>query len=201
MWIKRRGLVVAAVILAIGLAPMLVAAAEIRWGTPPGSRVDDIVLENWEFSRFPNGVPIGMFRTVDGTASCRLERWLEETIGHWTPLVWIDERRMRRTMGNMRSIATACESHASDHGEYPHARSIDELRAFLMPTYLEAVATHDAWGRPFAFESDGLTYRIASSGSDGRWERPGLFHHPVDGFDWPTNRQLLGDLIRQWLPR
>src|SRR6185369_16458586 len=162
MRIKRCWLVVAAAIVVIDLAPVLVGAAEIAWGMAPGNRADDIVYMNGEPSRCED-YPWGC-RVVEENVSCRIEAWLEDVVGWRTPFVRRHEQRLLRTHRDIRAIMVACDLYSTDHAGYPPAHSLEELRSLVVPRYMEAITTHDGWGRPYLFESGGPGYLIASSG-------------------------------------
>ncbi|MBW3565310.1 MAG: type II secretion system protein GspG [Acidobacteria bacterium] len=83
-----------------------------------------------------------------------------------------DRQRARWTMADMRSIATATEAWAVDHGRYPAAGSVEELALLLSPTYIKGMSHEDRWGNPFHYSvsEDGMHYRVVSSGSDGQLE-------------------------------
>ena len=96
----------------------------------------------------------------------------------------------KRTMADMRSIASAWEARATDTNSYsvkPGAApckwgcnlergrvTLEELRAALVPTYIKALPPLDGWGNRWVFRIADVnatgaaqTYIIRSSGSDG----------------------------------
>ena len=83
----------------------------------------------------------------------------------------------KRTMSDMRSIATAAEAYATDENRYPVAADMDALEKVLSPTYIRKLPKKDVWGNEYAWvvSPDGQTYRLASAGSDGI-------------FDWDSRR-------------
>lgn len=72
----------------------------------------------------------------------------------------IDRGRQRRTMADMRNIATANGTYRVDEGEY--ASALGDLD----PTYMQVVPTNDAWAGAFQY-AGGATYTLESWGSDG----------------------------------
>jgi len=76
----------------------------------------------------------------------------------------------KRTMADIRMIATAAEAYASDNNVYP------ESLAVLAPKYIKTVPARDAWGHQFEYEC--LTdetgkctgYVIVSGGKNGHPE-------------------------------
>ena len=56
--------------------------------------------------------------------------------------------RQKRTMADMRTIASALEAYGTDHEreDYPPGTYVEELRTHLQPTYSKALPALDAWG-------------------------------------------------------
>jgi len=94
-----------------------------------------------------------------------------------------DRAAVKRTMQDMRALATAIEAYAVDHNQYPPAAcppgaltgvsspltaaSFSNLR----PTYMQEVPWVDGWKRPFRYSlamPDRNAYRIESLGRDGK---------------------------------
>jgi Type II secretion system (T2SS), protein G len=77
--------------------------------------------------------------------------------------------RCIRTLMDMRAIQTAIEAYGVDHPAYPKAKTIEELRELVQPSYIANTPMKDAWGTPFRYlvSPDGKTYRLVSAGSDG----------------------------------
>ena len=78
----------------------------------------------------------------------------------------------RRTMADLRTVATATEAYATDANKYPDVKSYDELRPILSPTYIRTLPEKDAWGTPFMYvvSADGQHYRFVSAGADKRFD-------------------------------
>jgi len=81
-----------------------------------------------------------------------------------------DGERARWTMSDMTSWRTALEAYAKDHGGYPAATNIDELRKALEGKYMAVAPLHDAWGRAYRYAGSGDGFRLVSGGADGRFE-------------------------------
>jgi general secretion pathway protein G len=89
----------------------------------------------------------------------------------------IDRARQKRTLNDMRSIATAWEARATDMHSYAAAGytfpatplSAAGLRAMLVPTYTKNLPRYDGWLRPFdlATGDQAREYAIRSRGRDG----------------------------------
>ncbi len=79
--------------------------------------------------------------------------------------------RQRRTVADMRSVATAVEAYASDSGHYPKVPSPTAagLEPYLTPTYIREIPKLDGWGREIGLISDahGAGYTLFSAGGEG----------------------------------
>lgn len=96
----------------------------------------------------------------EATASAQEEMENEENAKH----PW------RKTMADIRSLATALEARATDVNEYPKSMSLDELEPLVSPVYIKTMPRLDAWGTPFLYVGDAEHYRIVSAGADKRFE-------------------------------
>jgi len=101
-------------------------------------------------------------------------------------LVAIQRAKQRRTMVDMRNIATAWESRNSETGRYNAAGqangvqgadqmiSLDNLQTMLEPTYVRILPKLDGWGTPYQTYADkaygnaaqAKVYAIISGGKD-----------------------------------
>ena len=104
--------------------------------------------------------------------------------------------KQKRTMADMRSIATAAEAYATDTNHYPNANSVDGLRSLLTPTYIRDVPAKDGWGHDFRYEAWSSTteldtYAVGSAGKDGVWEHDKLQEYSNLG----ATRQFDCDII------
>jgi len=80
-----------------------------------------------------------------------------------------DRGQQKRTMADIRSVATAVESFAVDENRYPAQRQlglIGEIAGRLEPTYIRTLPRVDAWGGRLLYWSDGEDYLIVSGGQD-----------------------------------
>jgi hypothetical protein len=59
----------------------------------------------------------------------------------------------KRTIADMRAIASAVEAYGVDYNRYPEADSIDELATLLEPQYIATLPRVDAWGTPYRYQS------------------------------------------------
>jgi type II secretion system protein G len=92
----------------------------------------------------------------------------------------VDRARQRRTVADIRTIAVAWESRASEMQSYGIAGyefpstpvSYDDLHNALSPTYSRVLPKMDGWGHPFEFAvgNGPKQYAIRSAGRDGLME-------------------------------
>jgi general secretion pathway protein G len=98
-------------------------------------------------------------------------------------LTAIQRSKQKRTMADMRTIATAWEARSTDVNRYNAAGmtvpasgvSVDNLNSFLAPTYVKVLPLIDGWSNTWGFGVDqawGTTapasvYAIISYGRDG----------------------------------
>lgn len=87
--------------------------------------------------------------------------------------------KQKRTMADIRSLATAAEAYATDKKEYPKSPEM------LVPTYISRVLSTDGWGRKLEYEclpdSSGTCtgYAIGSMGKDGAYDAAGGLREAV----------------------
>lgn len=87
--------------------------------------------------------------------------------------------KQKRTMADLRTVATALEAYATDKNEYPHATSVAELETALSPTYVRTLPSLDGWGNAMKYDcwpAEGACdkYALGSAGSDKAWEHEAL---------------------------
>jgi len=81
----------------------------------------------------------------------------------------INRGRQKRTMADLRSLATAIESYQVDFNFYPKVASLGNastLSPYLSPTYIKRIPDNDGWNQPLCSQLDagGLTYSVWSLG-------------------------------------
>jgi type II secretion system protein G len=98
-------------------------------------------------------------------------------------LTAMQRSKQKRTMADMRSIATAWEARATDLNRYNAAGAItltandisSNLASALEPTYIKSMPVRDGWGNAFRFGTDlawgtaagqSQNYDIRSTGKD-----------------------------------
>jgi general secretion pathway protein G len=100
-------------------------------------------------------------------------------------LAAVQRGRQKKSMSDMRAIATAVESYAVDYNQYPGQdcttpplfTDVDAVAlatnanmvTSLQPSYMAKIPLTDGWGSPFyyAVSSDFSQYRLESRGRDG----------------------------------
>lgn len=82
------------------------------------------------------------------------------------------KRPWRRTMSDIRKVATALEAYATDNDELYPTGDYASLKELLSPEYLETLPEKDIWGHPYAYivSTDRRHYRIVSAGADSIFE-------------------------------
>ena len=100
-------------------------------------------------------------------------------------LTAMQRSKQKRTMADMRAIATAWEARATDQNAYSAAGTTftwpgqavtgGALTGLLTPTYIKALPLNDGWSRPYQFGMDKAVgaanaaqiYAIRSTGKEG----------------------------------
>jgi general secretion pathway protein G len=92
-------------------------------------------------------------------------------------LTAMQRAKQKRSMADMRTIATAWEARATDVNKYTAAGAFlpsttvaqATMDTMLAPTYMKALVKNDGWGNPFVYATDplGQQYSITSFGHDG----------------------------------
>lgn len=93
---------------------------------------------------------------------------LAEIIDEVTGAANSEKRLVKRTMADLRSLATATEAYAVDNNRYPSSLDLEGLAHEISPIYIRTVPQTDAWGGKFVYVmfSDGQRYRFISGGAD-----------------------------------
>jgi type II secretion system protein G len=90
-------------------------------------------------------------------------------------LAALNRTRQKRTMADMRSIATAWEARAADVNQYNAAgvswpaadASVTTLYTMLTPTYVKKIPRYDGWNEEFRVSSgEEYDYTVKSFGAD-----------------------------------
>lgn len=89
----------------------------------------------------------------------------------------INRGKQKRTMGDIRTIATAVEAYSTDFNFYPkvdNGRAINQLTTYLTPTFVRRLPGTDGWKEPIQWLGvvAGDTYTLYSTGKDtaaGGW--------------------------------
>ncbi len=110
----------------------------------------------------------------------------------------IDRGKQKRSMVDLRSVATAIEGYAIEFNFYPVAGDMTSLAAAatsVVPQYIATMPMQDAWRNDFYLHSEALGYTIASGGKDGGG-LTGVVWGPFQGFDDPI--VLMGGQFMAW---
>jgi general secretion pathway protein G len=78
----------------------------------------------------------------------------------------LDRGRQKRTMADIRSLASAVETYSVDATIYPVVGTIGQLETIIEPVYIQTAARDDGWGVPFIVDSVSTDYTIGSGGKD-----------------------------------
>jgi hypothetical protein len=80
-------------------------------------------------------------------------------------------RPWKRTMTEIRNVASALEAYAVDNDRYPNA-DYAGLKELLSPAYMLELPEKDIWDHAYAYavSPDGMHYRLVSAGADGIFE-------------------------------
>lgn len=89
-------------------------------------------------------------------------------------LTALNRSAQKRTMADMRTVATAWEARATDlnsylvesEGKVPYER----LQRALEPTYIKQLPRADGWGNPFEFTAGVQEYSVRATGNDARMD-------------------------------
>jgi type II secretion system protein G len=92
-------------------------------------------------------------------------------------LTALQRSRQKRSMADMRSIATAWEARATDTNAYTAAGAggiswpdptddVTKIESMLVPTYTRKFGAYDGWGTKFQIGYNNRSYSIESMGAD-----------------------------------
>ena len=112
----------------------------------------------------------------------------------------VNRAKQKRTMADIRAVATAWEARAVDVRQYnasgaftlPSATvSYDELAFMLMPTYVRSISRTDGWGHAVDFHTDqaigsstaAAAYTLRSTGRDGQLQGSSYIGGPTTDYD------------------
>lgn len=102
----------------------------------------------------------------------------------------IHRGRQKRSMADMRTIATAIGTYATDMNYYPRAAtSLDDMETHLVPVYLRRMPDTDGWGTTYVAVTDSIGdhYTLQSFGKN----------KTDDGFDGGETQAFDCDIFHQ----
>ena len=94
-------------------------------------------------------------------------------------LTAMQRSKQKRTMADMRSMATAWEARATDVNTYdlaggtftiPSSKTYAQLSGWLSPTYIRTLPQNDGWSTAYTMGSNNSEYAIRSAGKDTNYE-------------------------------
>jgi type II secretion system protein G len=114
--------------------------------------------------------------------------------------------RQKRTMADIRTIATAIIAYNTDFQFFPKiaaTQGTTGLNTYLTPTFIQSLPTTDGWGGNIYVQIDatGTTYTVYSTGkgsaADGTWVQGAttdfakdIVHANGTFFQWPEGMQV-----------
>ncbi|HEU4888532.1 MAG TPA: type II secretion system protein GspG [Thermoanaerobaculia bacterium] len=89
-------------------------------------------------------------------------------------LTAMQRSRQKRTMADIRTIASALEAYGTDHHElkeYPSGTTVQDLRSHLQPTYVSGLPVIDGWTTEIRYmRLPERGYVIVSAGADKKFQ-------------------------------
>lgn len=81
----------------------------------------------------------------------------------------LDRAKQKRTMAEMRSIASAVSAYMTDFVSAPAVSSklASDLAPYLSPTYVRVLTGRDGWQQAVGYEAQAMDYTLWSVGGDG----------------------------------
>jgi prepilin-type N-terminal cleavage/methylation domain-containing protein len=112
----------------------------------------------------------------------------------------VNRAKQKRTMADIRAVATAWEARAVDVKQYNASGaftlpsvtvSYDDLAVMLMPTYVRSFVRSDGWGHALDFHTDqaigsstaAAGYAMRSTGRDGQLQGNSYIGGPTTDYD------------------
>ena len=109
-------------------------------------------------------------------------------------LTAMQRAKQKRSLADMRTVATALESYAVEEAAYPDATSMDDLSPLLVPKYVEQVPAVDGWGTELRYAcwpaGECRSYALISAGSDKTFE-----HDSVEDYAAGTTKSFDADIV------
>jgi type II secretory pathway pseudopilin PulG len=96
-------------------------------------------------------------------------------------LTAMQRSKQKRTMADIRSVASAIEAYNVDHKTFPSGNDSSALEAALVPQYIRVMPRIDGWGHTWRYECvprEGMqtcqSYAFGSGGKDGAFQLDSL---------------------------
>ena len=102
----------------------------------------------------------------------------------------LQKAKQKRTVADLRQVATAIESYGAEHGIYPEAEDMAGLEALLVPDFIDVLPHLDGWKHEIVYgcwqeieDPPGCDhYRLVSPGRDGLFEVENLDEYEEGAF-------------------
>jgi hypothetical protein len=187
----RKSLVV---LLVTAIAVTLIAAdippakqaliRELLQATRASDRASDVDLYDRHFTEKQLRELVAFFKSDTGQRYLAVSRELSQQSRQQIAVdlqVALEKSKAARTRADMRSVAVATETYATDNNKYPNARDVAGLEKLLVPTYIRTFPHQDAWGHAYVYvvSPDSAHYIIASAGPDGKLEAASTVFRPA----------------------
>ena len=112
----------------------------------------------------------------------------------------IQRGKQKRTMADIRTVATAVEAYSIDHSQppqYPQGPILDAMADDLQEAHLKECPRSDGWRRPLYYASASVDhYTIGSGGADG--SVPDMSGHEGATHDLSADIVFSDGMFRQW---
>jgi len=96
----------------------------------------------------------------------------------------LDRGHQKRTISDIRTLATAVESYRVDRGGYPLLSDLEELARVLENLgYVRECPVRDRWGNPFLVDTNGRGHVIVSYGRCGVPQQEDPWTYPCAAFE------------------
>jgi type II secretion system protein G len=107
----------------------------------------------------------------------------------------INRGRQKRSMSDMRAIATAIEAYAVDYSFYPTAANMDDLKRYLDGPYIKNAPPADGWNTGFNCTATSFSYTLISY---GRNLTPNAITHAQKTTDFDCDIAYSNGSFVQW---
>jgi general secretion pathway protein G len=109
----------------------------------------------------------------------------------------VEKAKQRRTMTDMRLMATAVNVYSIDYSFMPRFASATsaQIAPYVVPTYVKAFPARDGWQHTYHYQASGFNYTLWSYGRDGVQDSS-IVGGPTTSFD--ADLILFNGVWTQW---